>query len=171
MEVEENKVSDSTRIHNELLLHADQPRKRGDRTAKLKTVLKTKGWNHLTHEQQTLFTTITIHDSIFILIKNEQGTIQAPPAKIDITNLCPLRRPTYRNPEKSKDIIVELLKDTEARDITEPPTAACLSPIVLAMKPDGSKHVCLDCCGVNQHSHRHLPPSPFGRGSRNSCWK
>lgn len=39
----------------------------------------------------------------------------------------------------------------EEKGVTEPSTAAWLSPIVLVAKPDGSKWMCLDYRGVNTH--------------------
>ncbi len=37
------------------------------------------------------------------------------------------------------------------KGVTEPSTAAWVSPIVIVLKPDGSKRLCLDYRGVNKH--------------------
>ncbi len=48
----------------------------------------------------------------------------------------------------------------EQRDIIERSTAACLSPIVLVNKPDGSKSMCLDNRHVNKHLATDVYPLP-----------
>lgn len=107
---------------------------------RLKAFLKSEDWSHLTEEQQLkLVNLITRHNNAFVLDKNELGTIRAPLAKIDVADPSPVRGPTYWYPEKAKDIITKLLRDMEARDITEPSTTAWLSLIVLVTKPDWSK--------------------------------
>ena len=44
-----------------------------------------------------------------------------------------------------------MLEEMEEKDITEPSTAAWLSPIVLVKKPNGSQCMCLDYRKVNTH--------------------
>ncbi len=71
-----------------------------------------------------------------------------------------MRGPNYRYPEKAKVIIADLLKDIEEHDVIEASTAACLSPIVLVSKPDGSKRMCFDYRGVNKNLTMDIYPLP-----------
>ncbi len=103
---------------------------------------------------------ITKHNEAFIVEKGELGKIQGPPVHINLANPNPVRGPNYRYPEKAKSIIAELLKDMEERDVIEASAAAWLSPIVLVSKPDGSKRMCLDYCGVNKNLAMDIYPLP-----------
>ncbi len=82
------------------------------------------------------------------------------PVNIGIGDPTPVRKPAYRYPEKAKKIIAELLQGMEARDITEPSTAAWLSPIIHVSKPEGSKRMCLDYWEVNSHLTTDIHPLP-----------
>ncbi len=84
------------------------------------------------------------HDALFILSENELDKIDAPPVHINVADPTPVRGPTYRYPEKAKEIISQLLQEMEEKGVMEPSTAAWLSPIVLVSKPYGSKTLCLD---------------------------
>ncbi len=150
-----------TIIQNDLLLHTDQPGVEDDREGKIRELLEKQNWSHLSEEdRQNRFTLITKHNEAFILEKGELGKIQGPPAHINLANPNPVRGPNYRYPEKVKAVIADLLKDMEERDVIEASTAACLSPIVLVSKPDGSKRMCLDYRGVNKNLAMDIYPLP-----------
>ncbi len=78
----------------------------------------------------------------FIVEKGELGLIQHAPAHIQVDDSTPCRSHIYRYPEKAKEIIASILKESEERDIIEKSTAAWLSPIVLVNKPSGDKQMC-----------------------------
>ncbi len=109
---------------------------------------------------QELETLILDNNPLFILSEKELGIISGPPEHIRISDPQPCRGPRYRYPEQAKQIIADMLKDMEERDIIEPSTAAWLSPIVLVSKPDGSKRMCLDYRQVNKHLATDIYPLP-----------
>ncbi len=59
--------------------------------------------------------------------------------------------PFIDTPRKAKELIAENIGDLAQRDITEPSTAAWLSPIVFVSKPSGENRMCLDYRKVNTH--------------------
>ncbi len=125
---------------------------KGTRKEKLQSLLAAQNYDHLSSaEKEALFKVILEHDELFVLHPSEIGKIDAPPAKIEVENLSPVREPTYTYPEKAKEIISKLVQDMEKKGVIEPSTAAWLSPIVLVLKPDESKRMCLDYRGVNKH--------------------
>ncbi len=88
--------------------------------------------------------------STFLLVACRREWVKAPLAKITVAGVQPVSGLLYRSPEKTKELINELIKDME-KDVIEPSLAACLSLIVFVNKADGSKHLFLDYRGVNTH--------------------
>ena len=116
---------------------------------------------HLSSTQQTqLVDTLCNNQAVFILSPNELGKIHDVQADIVVTDPTPVRSPTYRYPEKAKEIISNMLEEMEEKDIIEPSTAAWLSPIVLVKKPNGSQRMCLDYRKVNTHLQVDIHPLP-----------
>ncbi len=108
-------------IKNEFLPHSDHPRVKGTRKEKLQSLLAAQNYDHLSSaEKEALFKVILEHDELFVLYPSEIGKIDAPPAKIEVENLSPVRGPTYRYPEKAKEIISKLIKDMEKKGVIEP---------------------------------------------------
>ncbi len=83
-----------------------------------------------------------------------------PPPHIRVEDPRPSRWHAYRYPERSKQLIADMLQDMEDRQIIERSTAAWLSPIVLVNKPDGSKRMCLVFRHVNKHLATDIYPLP-----------
>ncbi len=132
---------------------------KGTRVQRLRVRIKQQSWGHLTsNERAELETLILDNDPLFIL--SEKGLISGPPEHIRVSDPQPCRGPRYRYPEQAKQIIADMLKDMEERDIIEPSTTAWLSPIVLVNKPDGSKRMCLDYHQVNKHLATDIYPLP-----------
>lgn len=149
------------KVSNAMLPHSDSTPKTGTRQERLQTLIDQWEWNHLDAEQRSSLNQILLenHD-LFILDDKEIGTIQGPPAHIEVNDPTPTRSPLYRCPEKAKAIIEQMLKDMKQKDIIEPSTAAWLSPIVLVSKPDGSKRMCLDYRQVNSKLQADIQPLP-----------
>ena len=148
-------IRDAIGPENDVMLD-DRPRQE-----KLQQILQSRDWSHLEPEQKDkLFHLVLNHDPLFIVEKNELGSLQTTPAHINLTNPQPCRAPIYRYPEKAKDLIAEILKDLESRDIIENSTAAWLSPIVLVNKSNGEKRMCLDYRKVNKHLAVDIHPLP-----------
>ncbi len=151
----------TTQIHNDLLPYNDQVKHSGTRSQKLRELIKSQNWQHLTLPEQDSFRKVILqYDPLFILEDKELGLIKGPPAHIKIEDPRLSRGPMYRYPEQAKKIISDLLDDMEERDIIERSTAAWLSPIVLVNKPDGSKRMCLDYRHVNKHLATDVYPLP-----------
>ena len=131
------------------------------RWEKLKHILESRNWSHLTIEQKDLlYRVIQRHQELFIVHPGELGLIQAEPAHIQVDDPRPCRTPLYRYPEKAKEIIEAILKDLEGREIIESSTAGWLSPIVLVNKPGGEKRLCLDYRKVNKQLAMDIHPLP-----------
>ncbi len=143
-------VNATRRIHNDLLPQNDKTSKKGTRTQCLREVIKQQSWGHLTpNKRAELETLILENDPLFILSEKELSLISGPPEHIRVSDPQPCRGPRYRYPEKAKQIIADMLKDMEERDIIEQSTAEWLSWLV--NKPDESKRMCLDYRQVNKH--------------------
>ncbi len=154
-------VNATRRIHNDLLPQNDKTSEKGTRTSCLRELIKQQSWGHLTpSERAELETLILENDPLLILSEKELGLISGPPEHIRVSDPQPCRGPRYRYPEKAKQIIADILKDMEERDIIEQSTAAWLSPIVLVNKADGSKRMCLDYRQVNKHLAADIYPLP-----------
>ncbi len=154
-------VNATRSIHNDLLPQNDKTSKKGARTQCLHELIKQQSWGHLAlNERAELETLILENDHLFILSEEELGLISGPPEHIRVSNPQPCRGPRYRYPEKVKQIIADMLKDMEERDIIGQSTGAWLSPIVLVNKPDGSKRMCLDYRQVNKHLATDIYPFP-----------
>ena len=148
-------------IQNDLLPRSDISSAPGGRTEKLRDLLSQQPMSHLSKSQrQQLKQVIMAHDPLFLLEEGELGTLETPPAEINVTNPQPVRAPIYRYPETAKQTIGEMLEDMEARGIIEKSTAAWLIPIVLVNKPNGSKRMCLDYRQVNTHLATDIYPLP-----------
>ena len=133
----------------------------GTRTQRLAELIKKQKWPHLTPtERSELRQLILQHDPLFILDDKELGLIKGPPAHIKVDDPRPSRGRMYRYPEQAKQLIADMLKDMEDREIIERSTAAWLSPIVLVSKPDGSKRMCLDYRHVNTQLTADVYPLP-----------
>ena len=148
-------------IHNDLLPQNDHVTGQGTRTQRLAELIKKQKWPHLTPtERSELRQLILQHDPLFILDDKELGLIKGPPAHIKVDDPRPSRGRMYRYPEQAKQLIADMLKDMEDREIIERSTAAWLSPIVLVSKPDGSKRMCLDYRHVNTQLTADVYPLP-----------
>ena len=131
------------------------------RESKIKKLISQQDWSHLTADQQKqLGRMLCENHSVFIREKNEMGKFHDVQAHINVTDPNPVRSPTYRYPEKAKEIISSMLEEMEQKGIIEPSTAAWLSPIVLVNKPDASKRMCLDYRKVNSHLEVDIHPLP-----------
>jgi len=151
----------TSQIHNDLLPTSDKSDAPGGRLEKLKDILQQLKLGNLNAKQRrALHKVILDHDPLFLLEEGELGTINAPPAQINIADPTPVRGPMYRYPEKAKSIISDMLSDMEKRGIIETSTSAWLSPIVLVNKPDGTKRLCLDYRKVNTHLATDIYPLP-----------
>ena len=65
--------------------------------------------------------------------------------KLHLENDKPIRSPSYRYPERAKEIILNLVDDMKEKDVVESSTASWLSPIVLVSKANtNSKRFCID---------------------------
>ena len=131
------------------------------RETQLKNLVAKQDLTHLSSTQQTqLVDSLCNNQAVFILLPNELGKIHDVQANIVVTDPTPVRSPTYRYPEKAKEIISSMLEEMEEKDIIEPSTAAWLSPIVLVKKPDGSQRMFLDHRKVNTHLQVDIHPLP-----------
>ena len=159
--VEETSVKATFPITNELVPSMDQVMVGDSREEKLKSLIKTLNWQHLTPENQHKLREVMLkYPDLFILGPSEVGNIQLPPAKINISDPTPVRAPRYRYPPAAQETIHKLLSEMEEKGIIEPSTAAWLSPIVLVRKPDGSTRMCLDYRAVNTHLAADIYPLP-----------
>ena len=160
-EVQETPVYTTFPIKNELMPSVDLEVEGVTREEKLRSLLQTLNWKHLTSEdQKKLYTVMLKYPELFILSPSEVGNIQLPPAKINISDPNPVRAPRYRYPPAAQETIQKLLNEMEEKGIIEPSTAAWLSPIVLVKKPDGSSRMCLDYRAVNTHLAVDIYPLP-----------
>lgn len=81
-----------------------------------------KDWSYLSEEQRLpVQDLVKEHNELFILAKVELCLIKQEPAHILIEDTTPWRSPLYKNLEKAKEIIGEILEDPERRDIIESP--------------------------------------------------
>ncbi len=118
----------------------DSTSEKGTRVQRLRNLIKIQSWGHLTPRKHAELETLILDtDPLFILSEKELGLISGPPEHIRVSDPQPGRGPRYRYPEQAKQIIADMLKDMEERDIIEPSTVTWLFPIVLVNKPDGSK--------------------------------
>ncbi len=100
----------TTQIHNDLLPHSDQAKHSGTRSQKLRELINSQNWRHLSpSERNSLREVILQHDPLFILDDKELGLIKGPPAHIKIEDPRPSRGPMYRYPEQAKKIISDML--------------------------------------------------------------
>ena len=160
-EVKENRVCSTFPITNELMPSMNHEMVGENREEKLKSLLSTLNWQHLsTDNQQKLYAVMLKYPKLFILGPSELGNIQLPPAKINISDPTPARAPRYRYPPAAQETINKLLSEMEEKGIIEPSTAAWLSPIVLVKKPDGSTRMCLDYRTINTHLAADIYPLP-----------
>ncbi len=96
-------VNVTQKIHNDLIPQTDQVKHQSTRVHKLRELIKSKNWQHLTRSEQTdLRQLILQHDPQSILDEKELGFISGPPAYIKADDPCPSRGPTYRYPEQAK---------------------------------------------------------------------
>ena len=121
------------------------------RIERLKLLIKKQDLNHLNREQKKqLKRKILLHDNLFVLGPNELGRIKIPPVKLHLEDEKPVRSPSFRHPEKAKEIILNLVDDMKEKDVIEPSSSAWLSPIVLVSKPNSSsKRFCIDFRRIN----------------------
>ena len=159
--VEEDQIKATFPIKNELLPPVDPILVEGSREDKLKYLLNTLNWKHLSPQNQDkLHELMMKYPDLFILGPSEIGTIKLPPAKINIADPNPVRAPRYRYPPAAQETIHKMLDEMEQKGIIEPSTAAWLSPIVLVKKGDGSTRMCLDYRAVNTHLAADIYPLP-----------
>ena len=121
------------------------------RIDKLKSLLKKQDLSHLNKEQRkALRKTVLAHEELFVLGHTELGRIKIPPVKVHLECSKPVRSPSFRHPERAKEIILNLVQDMKDKDVIEPSTAAWLSPVVLVSKANTtSKRFCIDFRRVN----------------------
>ncbi len=88
-------------------------------------MLDTQNYDHLSaEEKKALFEVIHNYNELYVLHPSEIGKIKAPPVTIAVENSSPVRGPTYRYPEKAKEMISKLIQDMEEKGVIEPSTAA-----------------------------------------------
>ena len=121
------------------------------RVERLKLLIKKQDLSHLDRDQRKqLKRKILAHEELFVLGPSELGRIKIPPVKIHLEDDKPVRSPSFRHPEKAKEIILNLVDDMKEKDVIEPSNSAWLSPIVLVSKPNSStKRFCIDFRRVN----------------------
>lgn len=159
--VEEGQINTTFPIKNELIPPLDSNLVGDSREEKLKYLVNTLNWKHLSQENQERLRGVMLkYPDLFILSPYEIGTIQLPPAKINIADPNPVRAPRYRYPPAAQETIHKMLEEMEQKGIIEPSTAAWLSPIVLVRKSDGSTRMCLDYRAVNTHLAADIYPLP-----------
>ena len=142
-------VRNLVEIENTML--PDNLRGKGDnsdisRIDTLKSLLRKQDLTHLNKDQKRALRKVVLsHDNLFVLSPKELGCIKIPPVQIHMENDKPVRSPSYRHPEKAKEIILNLAADMKDKDVIEASSAAWLSPIVLVSKPNSSsKRFCVD---------------------------
>ena len=121
------------------------------RKERIKKLIKTQDWSHLNKEQRkALKGKLINHNQLFVLGPQELGRIKVPPVRIELENNRPVRGPSFRHPERAKEIILNLVDDMRAKDVIEPSTASWLSPVVLVSKNNTTtKRFCIDFRRVN----------------------
>ncbi len=77
-----------------------------------------------------MFKLIKQHNELFVLAKGELGLSKTEPPHIQVDDPTPCRSFIYRYPEQAKELIANMLKEMQEKDIIERSTAAWLSPIV-----------------------------------------
>ncbi len=77
-------------------------------------------------------------------LKRGLGLLKTETAHIQVEDPTPCRSFIYRYPEQAKELIANMLKEMQEKDITETSTEAWLSPTVLVNKPNREKRMCLD---------------------------
>ncbi len=109
------------RIHNDLLPQNGKISEKGTRAQCLRKLIKQQSWGHLTSSERAELETLVLdNDPLFILSKKELGLISGPPEQIRVFDPQHCRGPRYRYTEQAKQIIADMLKDMEERDIIEP---------------------------------------------------
>ena len=121
------------------------------RQDKVKQLIKTQDWSHLNKDQRkALKGKLVAHNQLFVLGPHELGRIKVPPVKLELDNDKPVRGPSFRHPERAKEIILNLVDDMRHKDVIEPSTASWLSPVVLVSKNNTTtKRFCVDFRRVN----------------------
>ena len=121
------------------------------REDRIKQLIKNQDWAHLNKTQRkALRAKLIAHNQLFVLGPHELGCIKIPPVRIELDNNRPTRGPSFRHPEKAKEIILNLVDDMRHKDVIEPSTASWLSPVVLVSKNNSTtKRFCIDFRRVN----------------------
>ncbi|XP_037789606.1 uncharacterized protein LOC119585061 [Penaeus monodon] len=154
-------VGNVGQIDNSLVPHSETVQINGDRRTRLRTLIKSLDWKHLTEDQQELLTEVILdNNELVILDETELGRLKVAEAHIPTVDNEPIRMPLYRYPEQSKKIIADMIQNMMERGVIEESTAAYLSPIVLAGKPDGSKRMYIDFRAINKKIKMDVQPLP-----------
>ena len=132
-------------------LRGDSDKSDISRQEKIKQLIKNQDWSHLNKEQRkALKGKLIAHNQLFVLGPHELGRIKVQPVKLELENSKPVRGPSFRHPEKAKEIILNLVDDMRNKDVIEPSTASWLSPVVLVSKNNTTtKRFCVDFRRVN----------------------
>lgn len=141
-----------TRVENDLEPQSDCVEGTGTRGERLQKLISQQDWTPFSNDHQKQLSNVVLsHEKLFMLNKQELGTISGEPAHTTVTDTNPCKSPMYRYPEHAKVVVSQMLVDMEEGGVIEPSSAAWLSPIVLVNKPDGTKRMCLDFRKVNEH--------------------
>ena len=154
-------LSKPPKISNAMLPEINDLGSNFTRKEKFKKLVSAQDFSHLDRSQRKkLKQILEHHEKLFIVERDDIGTLKVPPQHLYLEDSTPIRGPQYRHPEKARAIIKEMLEEMKEKDIIEDSTAAWLSPIVLVSKPDGSKRLCLDYRGVNKKLKMDIHPLP-----------
>ena len=88
------------------------------------------------------------------------GTAKGVQHTIDTGSAKPIQVPPRRVPFHKRQEMCNQVDEMLEAEIIEPSNSPWSSPVVLVVKPDGSKRFCVDCCALNSVIKQDFYPLP-----------
>ena len=100
------------------------------------------------------------YQDVFATSGSPMGRTSIEQHRIDTGDSRPIKQAPRRLPLHLKEKAEVVVRKMLAKDVIEPSTSPCSSPVVLVRKKDGTKRFCVDYCKVNSVTVKDSYPLP-----------